>query len=309
MHPSQEEVQAEYESVWQALDGRPIENLVNLPLMSDPELEAAMRVFSAVLTPAYFSDQLLYRLQVCRVVTITVQRGTSRDSVSAYTAFGVILGWLFHRYGDGYRFSKLACDVVEKHGFSACRPLVYAGLGATAVWTEPIAAAVACERRAYRAAIETGDPIWTCFSMFHIVAHAFARNDPLDKVWRETEVGLLVAQKARYEDAVAVFTSEQRFIATMQGGTASISTFSDVVFDETAFEAQLTASRMPLTICWYWILKLKARFLSGDYAEALAASGTAQRLLWASIGQIAILDYFFYTALTVSALHETGSPR
>ena len=29
-------------------------------------------------------------------------------------------------------------------------------------------------------------------------------------------------------------------------------------------------------VCWYWILKLKARFLSGDYAEALAAADKAK---------------------------------
>ena len=34
-------------------------------------------------------------------------------------------------------------------------------------------------------------------------------------------------------------------------------------------------------ICWYWILKLKARFLSGDYAEALAAADKAKPLLQA----------------------------
>ena len=35
-------------------------------------------------------------------------------------------------------------------------------------------------------------------------------------------------------------------------------------------------------ICLYWILKLKARFLSGDYAEALAAADKVKALLWAS---------------------------
>jgi hypothetical protein len=33
---------------------------------------------------------------------------------------------------------------------------------------------------------------------------------------------------------------------------------------------------MALKICWYWVLKLKARFLSGDYGEALAAADKAQ---------------------------------
>ena len=60
-------------------------------------------------------------------------------------------------------------------------------------------------------------------------------------------------------------------------------------------------------VCFYWILKLKARFLSGDYAEALAAADKAKPLLWASAAQIQLLDYFYYTALTVAALYEKAS--
>src|SRR5258708_28170571 len=36
-HPTPEQVQAEYETVWRNLDGRPIENLIDLPLMTDPQ--------------------------------------------------------------------------------------------------------------------------------------------------------------------------------------------------------------------------------------------------------------------------------
>ena len=57
-HPTWEQVQAEYETVWRSLDGRPIESLIDLPLMTDPELQAAMRVLS-VLT----RRRLLYRFQ------------------------------------------------------------------------------------------------------------------------------------------------------------------------------------------------------------------------------------------------------
>ena len=42
-----------------------------------------------------------------------------------------------------------------------------------------------------------------------------------------------------------MFVSQQRFIATMQCGAASISTFSDAQFNEATFETQLTADQMP----------------------------------------------------------------
>ena len=50
-HPTREQVQAEYETVWQTLDGRPIESLIDLPLMTDPELQAAMQVLSVLDPP------------------------------------------------------------------------------------------------------------------------------------------------------------------------------------------------------------------------------------------------------------------
>jgi PAS domain-containing protein len=64
-----------------------------------------------------------------------------------------------------------------------------------------------------------------------------------------------------------------------------------------------------MMICWYWILKLKARFLSSDYADALQASENAKQMLHASAFQIQLLDYFYYTALAVSALYENASAQ
>ena len=38
-HPTWKQVQAEYQTVWETLDGRPIESLIDLPLTTDPELQ------------------------------------------------------------------------------------------------------------------------------------------------------------------------------------------------------------------------------------------------------------------------------
>ena len=69
---------------------------------------------------------------------------------------GLILGPVFHRYRDGYRFAKLACDLVEKHGFIAYQAKVYLAMGSVALWTQPIATAIDFMRAAFRTAIETG---------------------------------------------------------------------------------------------------------------------------------------------------------
>ena len=62
-------------------------------------------------------------------------------------------------------------------------------------------------------------------------------------------------------------------------------------------------------VCWYWILKLQARFVSGDYQTAIAAAQKAKLLLWAATGCIQLPDYYYYSALAIAALFETASPN
>ncbi len=275
--------------------------------MTDPELQAAMQVLSTLLGPAYLTDIHLFCLLVCRMVNASAQHGMCGASALGCAYLGTILGPVFHRYGDGYRFAKLACDLVEKDGFIASQAKVHFAMGIVALWTQPIATAIDSSRAAFRTATETGALTTACYYMARSVTILNLRNDPLDAVWRESERGLDLVRKVGFRDVAAIIVSQQRFIATMQGRTATFSTFSDSQFDEAAFEAQLTADRTPLIVCWYWILKLKARFLSGDYAEALAATDKAKALLSASTGQIQVLDYFYYTALTVAALYENAT--
>ena len=306
-HPTQEQVQAEYDTVWQNLNGRPIESLIDLPLLTDPELQAAMQVLATLSNPAFFTDFQLFCLHLCRMVNVTLRHGICGASAPGCGFFGFILGAVFHRHSESYRFAKLSCDLVEKLGSIAYRAKALLTMGRIAFWTQPIATAIDFNRAAFRSATETGDLTFACYSIGQFVAGLLLRNDPLDALWRETEKGLDFAQKARFREAADRILSQQRFIATMQGRTATFSTFSDAQFDEATFETQLAGDRMPLMICWYWILKLKARFLSGDYAEALAAADKAKLLLSIAAGSIQLLDYFYYAALTVAALYENAS--
>jgi len=306
-HPTWEQVQAEYETLWRTLGERPIESLIDLPLMTDPELLAAMRPFSAVTPAAYFTDFRLSCLQTCRMVNVSMRYGVSGPCAHAYGYWGSLLGPVFHRYHDAHRFVKLACDLVEKHGFVAYRAKVQYTMGKVAFWTQPIATAIDHMRQTSRVVIETGDVTLACYGTIQSVTGLLLRNDPLDAVWRESEMALDFARQAGYGDAADMIGCQRRFIATMQGRTATVSPLSDAELDDATFETQLTRDRMPLVVGWYWILELKARFLSGDYADALVAADKATPLLPAAPGQIHLLDYYYYAALTLAALFERGS--
>jgi PAS domain S-box-containing protein len=306
-HPTWEQVQAEYEAVWRNLEGRSIESLIDLPLVTDPEMRAAMDLLSALHSPAYFTDFHLYCLLVCCTANVSLRHGMNGAAARAYGVLGTIVGPVFQRYREGYRFTKLACDLVEKHGFISHQARIHLSMGLVAIWTEPITTAINFLQASFRTAIDTGDLIYACYSIDFTVRHLLVRNDPLDAVWREAAWSLDFVRKAKHGHVADSIVSLQRFIAAMQGRTARLSTYSDAEFDEAAFEEQLTVNRSATAICFYWILKLKARFLSGDYAEALATADKAKVLLWATVTHTPWVEYFYYTALTVATLYENGS--
>src|SRR5260370_6807619 len=124
-------------------------------------------------------------------------------------------------------------------------------------------------RETSRAAIETGDLTFACYGMFQSVTGLLLRNDPLDAVWRESEMALDFARQAKYGDAVDMILSQQRFIAAMQSRTEIVSPFSDTQFDEAAFEVQLTTGQTATIVCLYWIVTLNPRFLSTHHPHPL----------------------------------------
>ncbi|MBV9731782.1 MAG: AAA family ATPase, partial [Verrucomicrobia bacterium] len=305
-HPTSQQVQNEYEEVWKNLNGRSIESLIELPRMSDPEMQAAMSVLSTLSAPAMNTDTNLFRLLVCHMVNVSIEYGITAASTHGYAWFGVILGPVFHRYKDGYRFGKLAVELVEKYDFLGWKAKVYYAMETVLLWTQPLDSAIDFVRAAFLIGLETGDLTFACYSSHHLVTDLLLRGERLDQVWLESMKALDFARDARFRDVADCVLSIQRFVQRIRGQNGGFSTDAD---DETAFEAQLLESPMPTKLCWYWILRLSAHFMSGHYAAAIAAGQKARALLWASEGHIQLLDYFYYTALSVAAFRNQAPPE
>jgi len=303
-HPTRQCIEDEFEKVWKQLGERSIESLIDLASMTDPEVQAAMRVLTVLFAPAFFTDGNLAYLQPCQMVSLTLSYGITDASCAAFGWFAILLGPLFRRYSDGYRFGRLACDIVERHGYLALKSKIYFAMEMVAIWAESPDTALEYIDKAFRVGVETGDVTYAGYCCSHIVTDLLLRGDHLDAVWQESERSLEFVRKTKFRDMVDVIVSQQRLIDNMRGTTDSFSTFSSAGFDEIAFELQLTGDRMPSLNCWYWILKVQARFLSADYEAAIAAAEKAKALLWSADAHIQLLDYYFYTALALAAEYD-----
>jgi predicted ATPase len=115
-HPTEEEARHEYERIWSQLGSRAIEELIELPLMSDPASLATLDVLTKFVPPALFTDANLVSLAICRAVNLSLEHGNSDGSCFAYVWLGVLAGPHFGNYKAGFRFGRLGYELVEQRG-------------------------------------------------------------------------------------------------------------------------------------------------------------------------------------------------
>jgi hypothetical protein len=81
-HPTHDEVREELARMWRRLGSRPIEELVDLPPMTDLVWRATADVLTAIPAPASFTDANLLSLVVARTVNLSLEHGNSDGSRS-----------------------------------------------------------------------------------------------------------------------------------------------------------------------------------------------------------------------------------
>jgi predicted ATPase len=97
-HPTDEDVRREYERIWSQIGSRTIEDLVDLPLMSDPASLGTLDVLDRLTPAALFTDANLFPMVVCRAVNLSLESGNCDGSCFAYAHLGMVAGSHFGDY-------------------------------------------------------------------------------------------------------------------------------------------------------------------------------------------------------------------
>jgi len=309
-HPTAEEVEREYGRIWSHLGNHAIEQLTELPLMSDPGSLATLGVITKVLPTIRHTDANLLSLAICKAVNLSLDVGNADSSCVAYVWLGVVAGARFGNYKAGFRFGQLGYELVERRGLRPFQVRTYLIFGSNVMpWTKHVRVGHELLRRAYEIANKIGDLTFAAYSCACLNTILLAAGDRLVEVQRETEHGLAFAKKAGFGHAIDQMTAQLGLIRNLCGSTSKFGSFDDGQFDELWFERHLSSNpSLALPECWYWTRKLQARFFAGDYAGALEASSRAQRLLWTSWSLFETAEYHFYGALAHAASWDSASP-
>jgi PAS domain S-box-containing protein len=308
-HPTEEEARREYDRIWSQLGSRPIEDLVDLPMMTDPASLATLDVLTKVFAAAMYTEANLACLVICRAVNLSLERGNCDGSTFAYVMLGAVAGSRFGDYRGGFRLGQLGYELVEQRQLRGSQARVYNQFGTHVLpWTRHFKNCRDLLRRAFEVANKNGDLTFSAYSCHALTTNLLAVGDPLPEVQRQAEHGLAFAEKARFRVVIDLVAIQLGLIRTLRGLTPKFGSFSDAQFDEIRIERRLAANPdLARAEFSYWTRKLQARFLAGDYTSAVNAASRAQSLLWIARYAVEAAEYTFYGALSLAAVCDAAA--
>jgi PAS domain S-box-containing protein len=308
-HPTEEEARREYDRIWSQLGSRPIEELVDLPMMTDTASLATLDVLTKVFAAAMYTEANLACLVICRAVNLSLERGNCDGSTFAYVMLGAVAGARFGDYSGGFRLGQLGYELVEQRQLRGSQARVYNQFGTHVLpWTRHFKNCRDLLRRAFEVANKNGDLTFSAYSCHALTTNLLAVGDPLPEVQRQAEHGLAFAEKARFKVVIDLVAIQLGLIRTLRGLTPKFGSFNDAQFDEIRIERRLAANPdLARAEFSYWTRKLQARFLAGDYTSAVNAASRAQSLLWIARYAVEAAEYTFYGALSLAAVCDAAA--
>src|SRR6516165_4340621 len=233
-HPTEADARREYERIWSLLGDRTIEDLIDLPVIQDPEARATLDVLTSLALPALYTDRNLFALSACMAVNLSLEHGNSEGSPLNYVVTAMIAGPRFGQYVEGYRFGKLACDLLERRGLTYFGARTYVAFAVMVPWTRRLREGIEPSRRAFQMAKEHGDPTYAALAARGLSTILLAEGHPLDQFEREAQDALEFVQ--RYGFFLDRLSAPIALARTLLGKTTKFGSLDSGQFTERSFE-------------------------------------------------------------------------
>src|ERR1700722_781665 len=304
-HPTDEDVRREYDRIWAQLGSRTIEDMLELPLMTDPASLATMDVLTKG-GPAAFTlmEANFHALAICWAVNLSLERGNSDGSCDIYVRLGFIAGDRFGDYKSGFRLGKVGYELVERRGLKRFQARTYLLFAFHLIpYAQHVRDARDFLHRAFEIANKVGDLVFMgWYRGLCLTENLLASGDPLVEVQREAERGLAFAQKGQLGHVVSIIQTHLELVRTLRGLTRKFGSFDDEEFGDARFAGNPNSALFEWLYC---MRKVRAHFHAGDYASAIEAAARAQRHK-ASGDIYQVVDLRFYSALSHAAVCDTA---
>ncbi|HSV58451.1 MAG TPA: serine/threonine-protein kinase PknK, partial [Variovorax sp.] len=288
------------------LRGRPVAGLAELPDMSNPAMQVAMRVLVTAGSAAYFSEPQLFPQMVFELVRRSIRQGTTPQSAFGYVCYGLAMCAVLGDYDGGLAFGRLALAVMDRTGARDFEAKVrFLGGLFILPWSQPLADTMEPFRLGAAAGLETGDLEYYSYCFYGLDSHALFAGHELR--------ALSVACAAHHE---AILRHNQQKVGVVmllvRDTVAWLRDDAPVVvgdIDEGRVLQLATERGDATSVAYAHAWRCCKAYLGGAHDDALTAAAGCRAYRAGIDGQLFVPFFQLYESLALLAVARAGRAR
>ena len=284
------------------LEGKQIEDLLNLPRMSDHQAQLTMELLADLCAPIFFAMPGLAPIVTARMVSLSLQFGNTDLSSLGYINHGVVLTAFFGKIEEGYNFSCLALSLSDRSNSEELKGKVSFLSGA---WIQHrrklLREVIPILKYAYTVCIETG-----FFNASYSICCYFDANLLSGMELNSWELEILAYSQdleRMNQYSVRSYLELKRQVAqNLIKTNIQPDCLSGKEYDEKSMISTHIEDGDLTALAYLYIYKLMLSYLFNKHAAALENVTKSQQYLLSLSGTMPIPVFHFYAALTHLAL-------
>lgn len=287
---------------------RKIEDLVDLPLMTDPYKVAAMKILMSVVPASYVSKPELYPFVITQMVLISLKYGNISISSFAYNNLGVIYSGLLQNYKTGYRLGKLALDIQNRFNADYMKSKNYLVFNNfIRHWQEPLKKSMEGLLEGIQFGFQTGDIENSCHCAAFYISQLFFSGEQLDLV-NEKQLSMLEMMMQYGQELDAKHTKLWlQVVCNLTEDSDDFTSINGDYFRESIDLEKLVNSGSYLIVFPFYIARLFLLCIYGNTSDAYGIIVESLRYKSSGIGLIYSSMFSFYSSLSLTMNFDSMS--
>ncbi|MDZ8262647.1 AAA family ATPase [Nostoc sp. ChiQUE01b] len=306
IEPNNAEIGRALQALASQLADKRIEELADLPVMTDPQAQAAMQLLGMLFAPVFQGMPGLLPLISSTMVTLSLQFGNTPASTAGYGLHGMVLCAFLGEVETGYGFGQLALNLLDRFNareFKSTISMLFGGF--IQHHQEALSATIPLLKAGFTSGMETGDFL---HAGYNVCCYSYA------VFWSGFELSNLELDITSYNAALtqAKQHSAQTYVSIMRQAAQNFretriqpDCLSGTIYDETVMIPKHRQANELTVMAELYIYKLLLAYAFGDYKAAIAYIDEGEKYLLAVSGLIFIPISHFYAALTYLARFST----
>ncbi|WP_392532204.1 AAA family ATPase [Nostoc sp. C117] len=292
------------------LQGRRIEELSDLPIVTDPTTQAAMQLLAILLPSILQGMPGLLPLLSATMVSLSLQFGNTPASTAGYASYGMVLCAFFGEVETAYAFGKLGLSLLEQFNAQKFKSMIMVLFGCFIQHRqEDMRAAILTLKCGYAAGMETGDFLYASYNIASYFDLKFLIGVELDS-WESEIAGYIAALAQTKQYSAQIYLDmKQEVVQNLRKTVSEPHYLIGTAYDETVMIPKHHQDNELTAIAQVYIYKLLLAYNFGNYAAALDYISQTKQYLMAVSGMVCVPIFHFYAVLTYLAIFSTQSEQ